>query len=194
MTWPRRVVSLVTVDRSGRRLLACSHAHTDQRLADPCPDRPRRRRVAAALRPRRTGAGRLARVQARVQSGVAFLSGSDLRRRVGRSPLIDAHVSAAHQLLPIAAVFGIAMAAFVFVDLLKRARAQQLNRVEAVVLARTGPLKNDSSAGSLTWASRATAAVLVVMAIATAVAVVRVGDTGAKAVWSGRLNTAVQGK
>jgi hypothetical protein len=125
---------------------------------------------------------------------LAFLSGSDLRRRVGRSPLIDAHVSAAHQLLPIAAVFGIAMAAFVFVDLLKRARAQQLNRVEAVVLARTGPLKNDSSTGSLTWASRATAAVLVVMAIATAVAVVRVGDTGAKAVWSGRLNTAVQGK
>jgi hypothetical protein len=90
-------------------------------------------------------------------------------------------------------VFGLALAAFVFVDVVRRHRTQELNRVEATVLARTPGLGGNWSTGALTMAGRATAVVLVVMAVVTAIAVVRVGDSGAKAVWAGRLNTSAHG-
>ncbi len=120
---------------------------------------------------------------------LAFFSGSDLRRRLPPSPLISHHVALAHQLLPVAAVFGLSLAAFVLVDAARRARKDELNRVEVAVLARSLGFIERQSADALALAARITAVVLVVTAIATVVAVVRVGDSGAKAVWSGRLST-----
>jgi hypothetical protein len=125
---------------------------------------------------------------------LAFLSGSALRRRVPPSPLIDHHVALAHQLLPVAAVFGLSLAAFVAIDVTRRARWGQLNQLEAVVLARRPTLTRHGSTNTLTGAYRVTAAILVVMSVLTAVAVVRVGDSGAKAVWSHRLTNAAQSR
>jgi hypothetical protein len=119
---------------------------------------------------------------------LAFLSGSELRRRVPPSVLIDHHVALAHQLLPVAAVFGLSLAAFVAIDVTRRARWGQLNQVEAAVLARRPGLTRYGSSSKLTIAHRATAAFLVVMSVLTVVAVVRVGDSGAKAVWAHRLS------
>jgi hypothetical protein len=119
---------------------------------------------------------------------LAFVSGGDLRRRLLPSPLINHHVALAHQLLPVAAVFGLSLAAFVVVDLMRRARADDLNRVESAVLVRFPRLRPQQQ-GALKVASRATAVLLVVMAVATTVAVVRVGDSGAKAVWAGRVSS-----
>jgi uncharacterized membrane protein len=120
---------------------------------------------------------------------LAFLSGGDLRQRVPPSPLISHHVALAHQLPPVAAVFGVVLAAFVYIDLVRRARADELNRVETALLARATGITSWGSPVTMKLLSRATAILLVVMAIATSVAVVRVGDSGAKAVWHGRLST-----
>jgi hypothetical protein len=120
---------------------------------------------------------------------LSFLSGSALRRRVAPSPLIDHHVALAHQLLVIAAVFGLSLAAFVGADLTRRSRRGQLNQVEAAVVARWPKLLDRPSPGALHVLHRATAVVLVAMSLLTAVAVVRVGDSGAKAVWHDRLST-----
>ena len=65
---------------------------------------------------------------------LAFLSGSALRRRLPNTALIERHVSLAHQLLPVAAVFGLSLAAFVLIDLLRRFRLDDVNRVETAVL------------------------------------------------------------
>ncbi len=124
---------------------------------------------------------------------LAFLSGSALRRRVPPSPLIDHHVAIAHQLLPVAAVFGLSLAAFVAVDVARRARWGQLNQVETAVLARRPALTRHGSSNTLTVAYRVTATLLVVMSVLTAVAVIRAGDSGAKAVWSNRLTNAQTG-
>jgi hypothetical protein len=118
---------------------------------------------------------------------LAFLSGSELRQRVTPTPLISRHVELAHQLLPVAALFGLAFAAFVFVDIGRRAAATDLNRVESFMLTRA-PNFTGLAPRTSTLATRATGTVLVIMAIATSVAVFRVGDSGAKAVWHGRLN------
>lgn len=120
---------------------------------------------------------------------LAFLSGSALRRRVPPSPLIDHHVALAHQLLVVAAVFGLSVAAFVVVDLARRARWGQLNQVEDAVLSRHPSLVGRFSSRTLTIAYRGTAVALVVMSILTAITVVRVGDSGAKAVWQHRLSS-----
>jgi hypothetical protein len=65
---------------------------------------------------------------------MAFLSGSALRRRLPPSALIDRHVQLAHQLLPVAALFGLSLAGFVVVDLLRRSRRGDVNRLEATAL------------------------------------------------------------
>jgi hypothetical protein len=120
---------------------------------------------------------------------LSFLTGSALRRRVAPSPLIDHHVALAHQLLVVAAVFGLSLAAFVVVDLVRRSRHGQLNQVEAAVIARRPALVERGSQSRLHVLHRVTAVVLVVMSLLTALAVVRVGDSGAKAVWHDRLST-----
>lgn len=118
---------------------------------------------------------------------LAFLSGSSLRRRVPPSPLISHHIALAHQLLPVAAVFGLSLAAFVLIDVLRRGARGELNQVESVLLQGRAAAMRSRPRDSLSGASRIAAAVLVVMAVLTAVAVVRVGDSGAKAVWHNRV-------
>jgi amino acid transporter len=118
---------------------------------------------------------------------MAFLSGSALRHRLPPSPLIDHHVALAHQLLPVAAVFGLSLAAFVAVDIVRRGREGQLNQVEHAALSRRPGLLRHGSSRAVRATYRTTAVLLVVMSVLTAVAVVRVGDSGAKAAWSHRL-------
>ena len=59
---------------------------------------------------------------------LAFVSGKALRRRLPNTALISRHVALAHQLLPVAAVFGLSLAAFVIVDLLCRNRHGDVNQ------------------------------------------------------------------
>jgi hypothetical protein len=123
---------------------------------------------------------------------LAFLTGSALRRRVDPSPLIDRHVSLAHELLPLAAIFGVFLVGFVVVDLLRRSRLDDLNRVEAAAVGRLPKVRDYSRRHRLYAAHRVAAGLLVIAALATLVTVVRVGDSGAKAAWSGRLHSAGQ--
>jgi hypothetical protein len=119
---------------------------------------------------------------------LSFWSGSALRHRVPPSPLIDHHVALAHQLLVIAAVFGLSLAGFVVVDLVVRAGRGELNQVEAAAVARRAGLAERLSHRSMVRARQVTAIVLVVMSLLTAIAVARVGDSGAKAVWHDRVS------
>jgi zinc transporter ZupT len=121
---------------------------------------------------------------------LAFLSGSALRHRLGDTALINRHVSDAHQLLPVAAGFGLSLAAFVVVDLLRRYRHEELNRVELATLVRFPKVRDYSRRHRLLALHRTMAALLVVTALLTAVAVVRAGDSGAQAAWTGRLQPA----
>jgi hypothetical protein len=121
---------------------------------------------------------------------LSFWSGSALRHRVAPSPLIDHHVALAHQLLVIGAVFGLSLAAFVVIDLVRRSRHGQLNQVEAALVARRPAMLDRPSRSRLHLLHRLTAIVLVAMSLLTALAVIRVGDSGAKAVWQDRLSTA----
>jgi hypothetical protein len=125
---------------------------------------------------------------------LAFLSGKALRARLPDSPLIDHHVQLAHQLLPVAALFGLSLAAFVGVDLLRRFRKDDINRVETAALTRLPAVRDYSRRHRLLALHRITASVLVVMAVVTGVAVVRAGDSGAKAAWHDRLAPASQSR
>ncbi len=120
----------------------------------------------------------------------AFLSGSALRSRVPDSPLVARHVTLAHQLLPLAAVFGLVLAAFVAVDLLRRTRTDNLNDLERRLASRAPNLPEYARTHRLSGLHRSMATLLVVLAVATGVQVYRVGDAGAKASWSGRLTSA----
>jgi hypothetical protein len=120
----------------------------------------------------------------------AFLSGSALERRIGSSPLINTHVALAHQLLVLAVIFGLAFAAFVAVDLLRRAHRGQLNDLERRAVDAAPAVRRYAGNHTLTIAYRCSAAALVVLAIVTGVQVYRVGDAGARAAWSGRLPAA----
>lgn len=121
----------------------------------------------------------------------AFLSGSALERRIGSSQLIDTHVALAHELLPLAAAFGLAFAAFVAVDVLRRARDGRLNDLERRVVDASPAVRNYAMSHRLTAAHLATATVLAILAILTGIQVYRVGDAGARAAWSERLPAAV---
>ena len=125
----------------------------------------------------------------------AFLSGSALEHRIGVTPLISTHVTLAHELLPLAAVFGVAFAAFVAVDLLRRARHGRLNDLEQRVVDASPAVQRYADSHRLIGAYRGSAAVLVVLAVLTGIQVYRVGDAGARAAWSGRIppaNTAAR--
>lgn len=119
---------------------------------------------------------------------LAFLSGSALRYHLPDSPLIARHVTLAHELLPLAAVFGLVLAAFVVLDVLLRTRSDNINDVERR-LTRRPQLQEYARSKRLGRLHRATATLLVILALATGIQVYRVGDAGAKASWSGRLTT-----
>jgi hypothetical protein len=119
----------------------------------------------------------------------AFLTGSALRSRLPPTPLIARHVQLAHQLLPIAAVFGVGLAAFVAIDVLQRARDGHLNALERRAVDATPTLMRYAETHRFVGARRAAAAIVVVLAVTTGIQVYRVGDAGAKAAWSGRLSS-----
>jgi uncharacterized membrane protein len=121
----------------------------------------------------------------------AFVSGKQLERRLPPNPLIARHVQLAHELLPLAAVFGVVLAVFVVVDMVKRSHSGLLNDFER----RLKPFRSGShspvpstSSSRLVRAHRVCASLLVVLAVLTGIQVYRVGDAGAKAAWSGRLS------
>jgi hypothetical protein len=118
---------------------------------------------------------------------LAFASGGALRGRVPSSPLINHHVALAHQLLPVAAVFGLAVAGFVMLDILRRDRRGELNRVESAVIARLTAGNGIALRRNTTRLHQAAAAVVVLASLVTVIAVVRTGDSGAKAAWHGRV-------
>jgi hypothetical protein len=120
---------------------------------------------------------------------LAFASGGALRGRVDPSPLIDRHVTLAHQLLPVAAAFGVCLAAFVLVDLLRRCRHDELNRVEAATIVLLPKVRDYTRRHRLYALHRVAAGLLVLTAVVAMVSIVRAGDSGAKAAWSGRLHT-----
>lgn len=121
----------------------------------------------------------------------AFLSGSQLRARVPASSLIANHVSLAHQLLPLAALFGLALAAFVVVDLLRRLHSDRLNELERRLVQTRPGITHFARSHRLNGVHRATATVLVLLSVATGIQVYRVGDAGAKAAWAGRVSSTV---
>lgn len=118
----------------------------------------------------------------------AFLSGSKLQRRLPPSSLIHKHVQLAHELLPLAAMFGVALALFVAVDLIRRGGSGKLNDVERRFMPSPPGRSASMPKQGLTTAHRLSAAALVVLAVLTGIQVYRVGDAGAKAAWSGRLS------
>lgn len=118
---------------------------------------------------------------------LAFASGGDLRGRLPPSSLIDQHVKAAHVLAVAAAIFGLALTAFVAVDLVGRAAAGELNRVEAAAFSRLRGGGQHATRRAVGRLRLATAVLLVLTSVATGVAVTRAGDTGARAAWHGRL-------
>jgi uncharacterized membrane protein len=118
----------------------------------------------------------------------AFLSGSKLEARLPPSPLIREHVRLAHELLPLAAVFGLVLAVFVAVDLVMRSQSGRLNDLERRFMPTPPDLGASAPSRRLTTAYRTSAGLLVVLAVLTGIQVYRVGDAGAKAAWSGRLS------
>jgi uncharacterized membrane protein len=121
---------------------------------------------------------------------LAFLSGSKLEARLPPSPLIRRHEQLAHELLPLAAVFGVVLAVFVGVDLIRRSRSGRLNDLERRFMPSPSSRGGGRSGTELTAVYRLSAAALVVLAVLTGVQVYRVGDAGARAAWSGRLSPA----
>jgi uncharacterized membrane protein len=123
---------------------------------------------------------------------LAFLSGSKLEARLPPNPLIRQHVKLAHELLPLAAVFGLALALFVATDLVLRSGSGRLNDLERRFMP-SPPSPSASMANrGLTTACRLSAAALVVLAALTGIQVYRVGDAGARAAWSGRVSPTAQ--
>jgi uncharacterized membrane protein len=118
---------------------------------------------------------------------LAFLSGSRLEAQLPPSSLIRRHVQLAHELLPLAALYGVVLAAFVGVDLVRRSRSGQLNDLERRFVP-TGAGPEGTARSGLVAAYRLSAVALVVLAALTGIQVYRVGDAGAKAAWAGRLS------
>ena len=119
---------------------------------------------------------------------LAFLSGGKLRQLVPPSPLIDHHVAMAHELLPVAAAFGVSLAVFVGIDVRRRAQFDQLNIAESFVVDRwLADWKHTRH--TYRTGIRVAGVLLTILAVLTAVAVVRTGDSGAKAAWSGRFKS-----
>jgi len=121
---------------------------------------------------------------------VAFLSGSKLSAEVPHTSLVSRHIQLAHQLLPLAALFGIVLAVFVFVDMARRSQLGLLNTVEARMIPARPSRSRSSGTGGHSTAHRVSAALLVILAVLTGIQTYRVGDAGAKASWSGRLGHA----
>ncbi|HEY7596089.1 MAG TPA: DUF2231 domain-containing protein [Actinophytocola sp.] len=102
---------------------------------------------------------------------VATSSGEELRDRLPENALIHTHAELGDQLLAFVAPMTIALAALVLLDRFRTARADGPGTTIAPAARWTRP------------AAVALAAVAVALAAVSAVQVVRIGDSGARAVW-----------
>ena len=125
-------------------------------------------------------------------------AGEWLERRVERTALVRAHTELGDTMLP----WVIALAVVAFAFLARKLLADRAGRREAPVAAADGP--GAACAPSAEQQSRATAGaggrvvslVLAVLAVVTAVGsvvtVYRIGDSGARAVWTGQFSEQAQ--
>jgi hypothetical protein len=111
-------------------------------------------------------------------------AGEALAERLPDAPEIKQHAEVGDQLVIWAAVFGVCLAAVVALDLIRRASAPELTRVESWATTAMPVRWREATPG---WAATAfpVLRVLAVLAsIGVLVMVIRAGHTGAQAVWS----------
>lgn len=148
--------------------------------------------LLVALRPRfRERYGTLALVATFFVSlavPLAAQTGESLAARLPGNALIRAHAALGQQLVPWTAVFGVCLAAVVAIDLWRRGVADGaagLRPLEHWLVAHAPRAVRELRPGAWLRPAFRTAQVLaVVTALAVGVGVVRVGDSGARAVWS----------
>ena len=116
---------------------------------------------------------------------VATQTGEDLRGRLPNAPQIARHASLGQTLLIWTAVFGLALALVVALDVYRRAAAGgTLRGVEARLFgAIRAPGADRPAGGSFAAAFLAARVILAVTAVGVIVYVVLAGDSGARAVW-----------
>lgn len=126
---------------------------------------------------------------------VATQTGEGLQALLPATPLIDNHVRLGHQLIPIAAVLGLALAAVVALDVYRRAIEGPAAPVSSTDLERWTVAQVATRTGTrpvpawLRPVVLVAAVVVVVMAVGSVVQVVRIGHSGAQAAWTGRVPT-----
>lgn len=119
---------------------------------------------------------------------IAAQTGEGLASRLPTDSLIRAHAALGQQLVPWTAVFGLCLAALVAIDLWRRGVADpepRLRPLESWLLAHAPrAVRSLRPGGWLRPAFRTAQVLAVATALAVGVWVVRVGDSGARAVWS----------
>jgi hypothetical protein len=117
---------------------------------------------------------------------LATRSGETLRSELPEKPLITRHVALGDQVLPIAALFGVALAGLVALDIYRRASSKRpLGRIEARLVGLLPRSARTAETGRLlVLTGRFLVAVVIVCSVLLTVAVIRAGDSGARAVWA----------
>jgi len=113
---------------------------------------------------------------------IATSAGEDLEHVLPRTPAIEAHTHLGDELLPFALPMLVLVVGLMLFD-----RYQRANRPERREIAADSPPGTAATVVTTPWATRligvGLAVVTVAFAVVTAVQVVRIGDSGARAVW-----------
>ena len=123
-------------------------------------------------------------------------TGENLEGAVGESPLVETHAELADQLLPWAIGMVVLAFALVWLDRRERSQSVETGRDGAGVdgARRDGVRRADGSpAGANRGLAVAVTVLAVVAGLGTGVQVVRIGHSGAKAVWSKQVASGSQG-
>nr|WP_211177878.1 DUF2231 domain-containing protein [Pseudonocardia acidicola] len=118
---------------------------------------------------------------------IATSSGEGLERHLPRTALLSAHTHLGDQLLPFAALLLVAVAGLMLLDR-HTTRPSLIDGDRQQAAAPSGPGTMAAPARTPTWIRPAAAAlsvITVLLAVVTAVQVVRIGDSGARAAWGG---------
>ncbi len=116
---------------------------------------------------------------------IATQSGESLRARLPNDPMVARHASLGQALLVWAAVFGLALAAVVLLDLYRRARTHgRMGALESRIARRVMPGSGAVAAAPVARGAFAIVRLaLVAVTVGMLVVVVLAGDSGARAVW-----------
>lgn len=109
---------------------------------------------------------------------IATTTGDDLRARLPRTGLIHTHASLGDELLIFVAPLLVVAAALVWFDRHRRRNEAGTGSEKGATALKVAGVPAKAIAGTLT-------ALTVALAIVSAVQVVRIGDSGAQAAWSG---------